>query len=119
MGVENSKQAKQIKNVEDRVMRQLKEMLLDRGFDIKYSYTDTVSYHLTYKNGNEYEIQNFNETLDGCNLDEVLHPWVIDLMMFHSHWYSRYYTDADENYTVDPDDPMYDFLDVIFDQSNL
>jgi hypothetical protein len=119
MGVKNSKQARQIKNVEDRVMRQLKEMLKDRGFEVKYSYTDTVSYRLTYENGNEYEIKDFTESLDNCKLSEVLHPWILDLMMFHSHWYKRYYTDADENFAVDTDAVMYDFLDVIFDNSQL
>ena len=119
MAIENSKQAKQIKNVEDRVMRQLREMLRDRGFEVKYSYTDTISYHLTYENGNEYEIKNFDETLKNHSLDEIFDPWVIDLMMFHSHWYKRYYADADDNFAVDTDAVMYDFLDLIFENSQL
>jgi hypothetical protein len=101
MGVENSKQAKQIKTVEDRVMRQLKEMFRERGFEVKYSYADTVSYRLTCGDGSEYEIKNFDETLDEKKLDEVLHPWIIDLMMFHSHWYKKYYKDADDAYSGD------------------
>ena len=119
MGVDNSKQAKHIKTVEDRVMRQLREMLRDRGFDVKYSYADTVSYCLTYRDGIEYEIKNFDETLNEKKLDEVLPPWIIDLMMFHSHWYRKYYTDADENFLIDTDAIMYDFLDVIFENSQL
>ena len=119
MGVENSKQAKQIKNVEDRVMWQLREMLRDRGFELEYSFTDTVSYHLTYENGKTYEVKDFNERLEDCTLDEVLHPWIIDLMMFHSHWYKKYYTDASENFSIDTDSIMYDFLDVVFENSRL
>jgi hypothetical protein len=36
-----------------------------------------------------------------------------------THWYKKYYKDADENFLIDTDAIMYDFLDVIFENSQL
>ena len=119
MGVENSKEAKQIKTVEDRIIRQLKEMLEDRGFELKCLFDDTVCYRLIKKNGDEYEVKNFKETIAESTLEQLFPPWIIDLMMFHSHWYQHYYIDADNNFTVHCDSIMYDFLDAVFENSQL
>ena len=85
-----SQQIRQIKNVDEGVKRQLKKMLKKQGYHLDVINDDSTSYVIVDADGYEYEIKTFNERLDGYPIEEIIYPWIVDLMKFHSDWHNKY-----------------------------
>jgi len=85
-----SQQMRQIRIIDEDVKRQLKKMLKEQGYELDVLYDESTSYVIADADGYEYEIKTFNESLDGYPIKEIIYPWVVDLMKFHSEWHHKY-----------------------------
>ena len=85
-----SQQIHQIKVFDEIIRRLLKKMLNDQGYGLDIKCDDSTSYVIVDADGYEYEIRTFNESLDGYPIQEIIYPWTVDLMKFHSEWHSKY-----------------------------
>ena len=85
-----SQQIRQIKIIDEGVKHQLKKMLKKQGYNLDVIHGDSTSYVIVDADGYAYEINTFNESLDGYPIEEIIYPWIVDLMKFHSKWHNKY-----------------------------
>jgi hypothetical protein len=85
-----SQQMRQIRIIDEGVKSQLKKMLNEQGYGLDVIYDESTSYVIVDADGYEYEIRTFNENLDGYPIKEIINPWTVDLMKFHSEWHDKY-----------------------------
>lgn len=85
-----SQQIDQIRIIDEGVKSHLKKMLSEQGYGLDVIYDESTSYVIVDADGYEYEIKTFNESLDGYSIKDIINPWTVDLMKFHSEWHNKY-----------------------------